>query len=177
MQAAPSNAYAMDYILHEITPSFFISQSVKLNKLLNTVVQESTTASDPEAGIDYLQLTEILSSLLEESQIYSSMSAVELQQRSAQARLLITRLRSIELAITGRKARVSPMAGSRKRSRTPDDEDESQQQQACRLRVELETEQAEDGMPVFEGPFAEMAPTTEYRHRDQCAWWMEPYYD
>ena len=60
-------------------PKYFIEQSEKLSALLNAVVVESNDATDPEACIDYLEITEILVELLDQSQYFSILSNEQLQ--------------------------------------------------------------------------------------------------
>lgn len=170
-------------------PAFFGSQSQKLSALLDTVVRESATATNPDAPIDFLQLTDILSSLLEEAQMYSVMSGDELQQRrQTDVRGFMGRIETVEEVIADWDGRSAPATAatngrgdgvggmkSRKRARTVTHGDYDTR--ANRRRLESETEQALNMAPTFDGPYSEMIPLNDYVERDHAAWWTEPYYD
>lgn len=159
-------------------PAFFSSQSQKLHALLSTVVHESTTATNPDAAIDFLQLTEILSSLLEESQMYSVLNENDLMQRSSGVKSFMGKIETVQSVIQDWDVRTAPPAtATRKRARTETQSDYDTR--ANRRRLEGEAEHALSMAPTFEGPYSEMIPLGEYveREKERVAWWTEPYYD
>lgn len=162
------------------TPAFFGEQSQRLSALLSTVVRESATATNPDASIDFLQLTEIISSMLEECQMYSVMSGRDLAQRGAEVRSFVGKIETVREVIEDWDVRIAAPTSnrdgqSRKRART--DVFGDYDTRSNRRRLESETEQALNMAPTFDGPYAEMIPLNDYMERNQAAWWTEPYYD
>lgn len=156
-------------------PAFLVHQSQKLQALLTKAMQESASAITPEASIDLSQLTEILSSLLEEAQFYSILSSEELQRRQNDVHTFMRRFKTIESAMGDWDLRLASQDQpiSRKRSRTlasdepsknPRSYQDGQNNRALRLA------------PVFAGPYSEMIPLAAYDARE-TEWWNEPYYD
>lgn len=174
-------------------PAFFASQSQKLNALLSTVVRESSTATNPDAAIDFMQLTEIITGLLEEAQMFSVLSREDLMQRGEAVRAFIGKIETVRSVIEDWDVRTSttltngPIVSnggdgndetSRKRARTMST-GHVYDTRSNRRRMQCETEQALNMAPTFDGPFAEMIPLGDYveREKEKAAWWTEPYYD
>ncbi|KAF2163725.1 hypothetical protein M409DRAFT_25911 [Zasmidium cellare ATCC 36951] len=170
-------------------PAFFASQSQKLNALLGTVVREASTATNPDAAIDFMQLTEIVTSLLEEAQMFSVLSQEELGRREGDVRGFMGRIETVHSVIEDWDARTTKGEGkgscdgegSRKRARPTSSSSGSgpYDTRSNRRRMQCETEQALNMAPTFDGPYAEMIPFEQYpeREREKAAWWTEPYYD
>lgn len=172
-------------------PAFFAAQSQKLNALLSTVVRESSTATNPNATIDFMQLTEIVTSLLEEAQIFSVLSREDLMQRSEAVRTFTGKIETVQSVIEDWDVRTATTTNgaisnggdssdenSRKRARTVSTGN-VYDTRSSRRRMQCETEQALNMAPTFEGPFAEMIPLSHYleRENEKAEWWTEPYYD
>lgn len=167
-------------------PAFFASQSQKLNALLGTVVREASTATNPDAAIDFMQLTEIVTSLLEEAQVFSVLSQEELGRREGDVRGFMGRIETLHSVIEDWDARTTKGEvkggdgeGSRKRARPTSSSGSPYDTRSSRRRMQCETEQALNMAPTFDGPYAEMIPLEQYaeREREKAAWWTEPYYD
>lgn len=98
--------------------TFYTLQSRKLKALLDTVVEESKTARDPQACIDYLELTGILTDMLHEAQYYSILSAEELGMREAHIRFFLAKVDTVKGTIADWDQRTRRMRMvSRKRVR------------------------------------------------------------
>ncbi|KAK4503756.1 hypothetical protein PRZ48_004671 [Zasmidium cellare] len=187
---------------HLSDPAFLASQSQKLNALLSTVVREASTATNPDAAIDFMQLTEIVTSLLEEAQIFSVLSGEELRRRGEAVRGFMGRIETVQSVISDWDARTMVTTNgttngltngtpngttngftngetSRKRARPTSSSGSPYDTRSNRRRMQCETEQALNMAPTFEGPYAEMIPLREYEEREKegAEWWTEPYYD
>ena len=160
-------------------PQYFVSQSEKLNSLLNVVVEESRSATDPQACIDYLELTEILVHLLEEAQLYSALPLEKLLGRDREVRSFVGKIQTVQDAVSDwdvrTKASVNGIAVSRKRSRTEDLEEETMN--AFKRRRETD---GEPQMMLVDPPMtmavAEIAPSIE-SSPSPSPWWSEPFCD
>lgn len=175
-------------------PMFFASQSQKLNALLSTVVRESSKATNPDAAIDFMQLSEIITGLLEEAQMFSVLSGEDLMQRIEAARTFMGKIETVQSVIEDWDVRTTTATSgtsspndvrsgdenSRKRARTMSSTAwTSYNTRSNRRRMQCETEQALSMAPAFDGPFAEMIPLSQYveREKEKAEWWTQPYYD
>lgn len=165
-------------------PQFFIKQSEKLSALLDAVVAESNAATNPDACIDYLEITEILVELLDQSQYFSVLSHAQLQGNWKEVQSLMGKVQTIQEAVADWDTRVkrdvtastddvaTTMTGSRKRTRSLGSEIEMLE--ASKRRRESEYTLVGD-TDVETGPTQEVVyPSIE---RAPAAWWTEPYYD
>ena len=80
-------------------PQFFVSHTEKLSALLLVVSAEASVMSDPEALCDYLELTEILASLLEEAQLCSILSADDIRAREHQVLSFLDKIQTVQEAV------------------------------------------------------------------------------
>lgn len=165
-------------------PRFFVEQSERLSALLNAVVAESSTATDPDACIDYLEITEILVELLDQSQYFSVIPRDQFQDNWKDVQSLMSKVQTIEDAVADWDSRVKKhpsmdsaetvvaAAGSRKRTRTVDSEIELlHAAKRCRESEYTLVEDADTGMEVVD---ESISPSIK---RARAAWWTEPYYD
>lgn len=157
-------------------PQYFVSQSERLSALLNVVVAEASVATDPDACIDYLQLTEILVDLLDQSQLFSALSTDQLRRRQQDVKSFIGKIETVEEAVADWDARtkVEPtLGGLKKRSRSTDLDEETSR--ALKRRRDTGTERDMVADAVYHGlssnvlpPIIETSPTY---------WWTEPFCD
>lgn len=99
---------------------FYALQSGKLKALLDTVVDESKGAIDPQVCMDYLELTGVLTDMLNEAQHYSFLTTDELRAREPQVFLFIAKVDNIKSTIADwdqRTRRMRGATGTRKRAR------------------------------------------------------------
>jgi hypothetical protein len=166
-------------------PRFFIEQSERLSALLNAVVTESSTATDPDACIDYLEITEILVELLDQTQWFSVLSAEQIQEKWKEVQSLLGKVQTIQDAVADWDTRLKKIpsidseatsltiANSRKRTRSLDDEIEMLE--ASKRRRESEYTLVEDNTSAgFDTVPEAVCPSIE---RAAAAWWTEPFYD
>lgn len=166
-------------------PQFFIEQYQRLSALLNAVVAESNTATDPDACIDYLEITEILVELLDQSQFFSVLPAEQIQSSWKEVQSLMSKIQTIQDAVADWDTRVKRVSiaesedmsmassGSRKRTRSLDDEIEMLE--ASKRRRESEyTLMEEDTSFDLDTVQESVCPSIE---RASAAWWTEPFYD
>lgn len=155
-------------------PQFFISQSEKLSALLKVVVAEASITTDPEACVDYLELTEILTALLEEAQCYGTLTPDQIQAQEKQVRCFVDRIETVQEAVSDWDLRLgtSMKAASRKRARSVDLDEEMMS--AFKRRRETDTEQDMVANAACNGPFANVLPSIE---TSPPPWWTEPFYD
>ena len=166
-------------------PRFFIEQSERLSALLKAVVTESNTAIGPDACIDYLEITDILVELLDQTQYFSVLSVEQLQSNSKEVQSLLGKVQTIQDAVADWDTRLKKVAsadseatsltiaGSRKRTRSLDDEIEMLE--ASKRRRESEyTLTEEDSNTRMAAVQETVCPSTE---RASAAWWTEPFYD
>lgn len=148
-------------------PLFFIAQSENLTALLDVVVHESESATNPDALIDYLELTSILTSLLEEARLFATLTEDDLHGRQQHVRNFLDRIQTVKDAVGDWDARTKvSMPTSRKRARSIDFEEAT----TVALKRRRESD-AEDGVPVPSVlPSIETSPTP-------MAWWTEPFCD
>ena len=155
-------------------PQFFISQSERLTSLLNVVVHESKSTTSPEALVDYLELTGILTDLLDEARFFSMLNFDELQFRERDVQRCMERIRAVEEAIGDWNLRTKAAAPTdRKRARSIDSMEEDTMVAFKRLRKSGDepvlAESISMGLPIVDViPSIETSPT---------AWWTEPFYD
>ncbi|KXT01103.1 hypothetical protein AC579_6767 [Pseudocercospora musae] len=130
----PSWTMAPITMITYTNPAFFVHQSQKLQALLAKVVQESSSATGPEAAIDFLQLTEILAALLDEAQLYSILSPNELGRRQSHVHDFMSKFETIESAVGDWNLRVASdvPATSRKRGRASTSENEASKSSRAR---------------------------------------------
>ena len=164
-------------------PQFFILQSDRLSALLDAVVEESNTATNPDACIDYLEITDILVELLDQCQYFSVLSSNQIQARWQEVEGLISKIQTVQDAVADwdtrtkqgtETASVDPLptaSGSRKRTRTVDSEMELLE--AAKRRREGEYTLVGDTDVVLDAGLESMSASME-RPR---AWWNEPFYD
>jgi hypothetical protein len=164
-------------------PQFFISQSERLSALLDAVVAESNTATDPNACLDYLEITDILVELLEQSQYFSVLSSSQIQARWQEVEVLISKIQTIQDAVadwdtrtkrvteTGSLDLLPTTNGSRKRTRSVDSEIELLN--AAKRRRESEYTLVGDTDVALDAGLESTSVSIE-RPR---AWWNEPFYD
>ena len=155
-------------------PQFFISQIEKLSALLNVVVAEASVAVEPEAVVDYLELTEILTELLNEAQSYSVLASGETQIRERQVRSFLDKIQTVQEAVADWDARTnaSAKAVSRKRTRSVDLGEETMG--ALKRRRNSGSEQGMCADAAVNGPFANVLPSIE---NPPIQWWTEPFCD
>ena len=153
-------------------PQFFISQSEKLTTLLTVVVAESKVVTDPEACVDYLELTEILAELLDKAQLYSVLSSNELQRREQQVRVFLSKIQTVQDAVADWDERTgASVKGVSKKRPLPNDLQE-ETMRALRRRRDTANEMEMVANAAFDGPFA--IPSIE---TSPTQWWTEPFYD
>lgn len=101
-----------------VNSHFYAVQCGKLKALLDTVVEESKTVRDPEACIDYLELTGILTDMLNEAHYYSALSSDELSVRDAHIQFFLAKVDTVKgtIADWDQRSRRMRMV-SRKRAR------------------------------------------------------------
>ena len=165
-------------------PQFFILQSERLSALLDAVVAESSTATSPDACIDYLEITDILVELLEQSQYFSVLTWQQIQARWQDVESLISKILTIEGAIADWETRTKSVSdtasvdslptanGSRKRTRSVDSEIELLE--AAKRRRESEYTLVGDMDLEFDVGLGSISLSIE---RAPAAWWNEPFYD
>ena len=165
-------------------PQFFISQSERLSALLDAVVAESSTATDPDACIDYLELTEILVELLNQAQYFSVLSLDQVQSRWKEVESLMSKTRTIQDAVADWETRTSLKTGTasmdadaatavpRKRARSSDSNTDEAGLYKRRREEEFEQPpEMEHRLDIEHGslsPPKDEAPTP---------WWTQPFYD
>lgn len=101
-------------------PQFFVSQSERLKALLDVVVDESQMATNPDACINYLDITGILNELLDEARRYSVLTHQQLGLRERDVRNLANMIQTVEEVVADGYACTtsSAKAVSRKRARS-----------------------------------------------------------
>lgn len=161
-------------------PQFFVSQSEKLNTLLNVVVTEAKITTDPEACIDYLELTEILTALLDEVRLYCILDAQQLREKEREVHTFVDKIETIQDAVADWDTRTRTNAmtkttNSRKRARSVELEEETMR--ALKRRRETESEQDLVADAIFHGSFNHVLPSIEVSPEPPREWWNEPFYD
>ena len=101
-------------------PQLIVSQSEKLKALLDVVVGKSQMATNPDACIDYLDITGILNELLDEARLYSILTHQQLGLREQDVRNLANRIQTVEEVVADGYAWTTSSANavSRKRARS-----------------------------------------------------------
>lgn len=172
-----------NHLLDMDDPKIFATQSQRLSALLDAVVEESGSATDPDACVDYLELTEILADLLNQSQLLSVLSPDQLGDRRQEVKTFVGKIETIQDAIadwdnrTHGKSRevregedmASTSLGKRLRSSTVGGPEEGSK----RLR-ESELKQEVDANATSGAAQGYTAPAIE---RTSVPWWTEPLYD
>ena len=159
-------------------PQYLVSQSERLSNLLDVVVAEANFATDPDACVDYLQLTEILVDLLDQSHLYSALSSDQLQARQQDMKSFVSKIEAVEDAVGDWDVRlgtkVENSAGvSKKRARSIDMDGETTG--ALKRRREIGTERDMVADAVHNGLSSNVLPPileTASTH-----WWNEPFCD
>ena len=155
-------------------PQLFVLQSQRLSALLDVVVAESSVATNPDAIIDYLQLTEILVDLLEKSQLYSALPPHQIRTREEEVKSFLDKIQTVQEAVADWDDRTSASnnEGSRKRSRSVDMDEEITRALKRPRENEMERDMVADAvhnrLSTISLPSIESLPT---------AWWNEPFYD
>lgn len=155
-------------------PQFFITQGEKLTTLLNVVVYESNSATNPDALVDYLELTGILTDLLDEARLYGMLTAEELESRKQEVRKYVDKIRTVQEAVGDWDVRTKmSMPASRKRARSVDLVEETMG--AFKRRRETESERDIVADACISSPVVSFLPSIE-KSPTPC-WWTEPFYD
>jgi hypothetical protein len=178
------NAIQQDWKVDFEHPQFFISQSERLSALLDAVVAESATATDPDECIDYLELTEILVELLNQAQYFSMLSLDQVQDRWKEVDSLMSKTRTIQDAVADWEKRTSgkvemvsvdadvATAVSRKRARSFDsDADEEEMYKRRREEDFVPEPEVDDGLDIVQ------VSTSLLREEPPTYWWTQPFYD
>ena len=178
------NATQQDWKVDFQHPQFFISQSERLSALLDAVVAESATATDPDACIDYLELTEILVELLNQAQYFSVLSLDQVENRWKEVESLMSKTRTIRDAVADWETRTNvktgpvavdadtPIVASRKRARSMDSDMGSEDAYKRRREDEFEHKpEMGDGLDIVQ------ESTSPPKDEPPTYWWTEPFYD
>lgn len=156
-------------------PELFISQGEKLTALLDVVVHESKFATNPDALIDYLELTGILTELLEEAQFFATLTAQELRSRDTLVRKHLDKIQTVQDAVGDWDARTKvSMPASRKRARSMDLEEATMFALKRRRESEGEYDLASNGLADV--PVPNILPSIE-ESPTPTPWWTEPFCD
>lgn len=178
------NAIQQDWKVGFQHPQFFVSQSERMSALLDAVVAESATATDPDACIDYLELTEILVELLDQAQYFSVLSLEQVQARWNEVERLMSKTRTIQDAVADWETRTSLKVGtvstdadavaavSRKRARSMDSDVDSIDVYKRRRDDEFEHQPEMDHVLDIV-----QEPTSPLKVEPPTYWWTEPFYD
>jgi hypothetical protein len=150
---------------------FFISQSAKLSSLLDTIAREASDEIDPDACIDYLELTQILTELLNQSQALSVLSPTLLSGRWHDIQIFVSRVQTIQEIVADWDSRVR---------RVPQRSSDTSRKRARSVTLEAETiiaskrprGESEDHEMVLDA-VANFPPL----ERSNKQWWTEPLYD
>ena len=149
---------------------FFFEQKDRLATLLNTVGAESKTASFP-ACMDYPDLINGITQLLEEAQLMSSLTFAQIEQSGVVIAPFSEKVRlaeTIAADVRGR-AMATPKPVTRKRGRRDEDEDEEMAYSSYTTCNKRGRNTAADYDMSFEpsycGPYAERFL--------QTAWWTQ----
>lgn len=145
-----------------LQPYFYTVQSRKLNALLDTVVAESKTVRDPQACIDYLELTAILTEMLGESRHYATLNSEELSTLEAKIQFFLAKVDTVKgtIADWDQKSRRMRMM-SRKRARRSID---LQAEAAAMIKRRREEDLDADRMDYnagYNAPFPQAWPTMD----------------
>lgn len=155
-------------------PSHFIAQGENLTALLSVVVHESESATNPDALIDYLELTSILTDLLEEARLFATFTVDQLQLRESHVRSFLDKIETVQHAVGDWNARTKvSMPASRKRARTTD-LDEATVVALKRRRESDAEDHIPDGFCSF--PIPSILPSIE-ESPTPMPWWNEPFCD
>ena len=155
-------------------PSFFVSQSKRLSALLDTVVAETKDATDPDACIDYLELTDILVGLLDLAQFYSVLSPYSIRSREIDVRSFIGRVQTIQDAVGDWEVRTKDRTytTSKKRARSIDIETETTEALKRPKINEVELDMSANA--ALNHPVEDVVPSIE---TEPTAWWCQPFCD
>lgn len=156
-------------------PSFFIAQGENLTALLDVVVHESESATNPDALIDYLELTSILTDLLEEARIFATFTVDELQLREQHVRSFLDKVGTVQHAVGDWDARTRvSMPASRKRARSIDLDEATVVALKRRRESDAGDSMTSDGLSSV--PVPSILPSIE-ESPTPVAWWNEPFCD
>ena len=155
-------------------PEFFISHADRLSALLDVVVEEASAATDPQACIDYLELTDILVKLLDQSQLYSVLSLSDIQKREKEVSSFVDKVQTVQEAVGDWDTRTRSRADKvpRKRARSFDIDTETAEALKRPKYSEMEQDVVEDA--AFNMQFGDIKPSIETL---TTPWWTEPFYD
>ena len=172
--AVPHNNYDVSH------PHFYALQSGKLKALLDTVVEESKCASDPQACMDYLELTGLLTEMLQEAQYYSYLTPDELTMRESQVLFFIAKVDTVKSTIADWDQRTRSMrkaTGTRKRARRSMD---LRQETSAPMKRRRDMDEEVDmvSSTVYNNPFPATWSSMEIDSSPSPEpWWNQPYCD
>ena len=151
---------------------------MRLNALLNVVVHESRFATNPDALVDYLELTEILTNLLDEARLYGVLAPEELQLREQEVLRYVDKVRTVQDAVGDWDARTKlsvpvSVPVSRKRARS-DGSMADDTMNAFKRQRESGSGLDFVGNSAVPSPVPSILPTIE---ESPTPWWMEPFCD
>lgn len=151
---------------------FFVLQSERLSALLDVIVTEANAATDPEACIDYLELTEILVDLLDKAQLYGILPPNDIQARQHEVNKFIDQIHTVQAAVGDWDSRTKSKVPSKKRPRSADIDMEITA--ALKRPKASEMEQDVVANATFNLQHGDIMPSIE---KTSAPWWTEPFYD
>ena len=150
-------------------PAFFITQTEKLATLLTAIVYESKTTTNPDALVDYLELTGILTDLLDQARLFSVLTTEQLQLRGEEVRKYVDKIRTVENAVGDWNVRTKMSEPtSRKRARS------LEETTGAFKRRRPSRSEHDIGADASISPVVSILPSVE---KSPTPWWMQPYYD
>lgn len=155
-------------------PHYFFSQTDKLTALLSRLA-EDTSAFGPCDG--YLQAYEVLTKLLNESQLFSSLTREGLRHLEPNVRSFVDEVQNVDWFVADldeRRRAMSMKTSSKKRGRS-DDEEEEMMYSFKRRRETCGTEMMEIGAG-FNGALPNVSPWMQ-TPATQPVLWNEPFYN
>lgn len=147
---------------------FFFEQKEKLTSLLITVGQDARVATDHQACLDYFELTTVVTQLLEEARLLSTLTFDAIERSGVQMQPFAEKVDMVEKVAAEVRMRSVAVAVakpvSRKRGRMMDDEEE-QTSFAVKRHRNIPADQEMMIEPSFCGPYADRFL--------QTAWWTQ----
>lgn len=104
---------------------YFIAQAEKLGALLDNVVIEAQAATDPDALIDFLELTAILADLSDAAHFYSVLPTEQLRLKDEEVRRFVDRIQALQALVGEDHQLAQTKTIPRKRPRSIDLEEET----------------------------------------------------
>lgn len=145
-----------------------------LRALLDVVVHESANATNPDALIDYMELSALLTDLLNEGGIYSILGVEQLKEREGDVRVFAEKIRTVQEVVGDWDVRTKmSMPASRKRARSLDNSEQTIH--ALKRQRESDTQHNLFVGPPMNSPAENILPSIE--HSPTAQWWTEPFYD